>query len=142
LALVVCVAIFGLMPAVGAYSFHNLSPRDIPAMELRIGWDQAGVLDSIRNGNLRTLSPANLTGIIAFPSFHAAGATLMAWAVRRLPVVGLLSLIWNGAIIATTPLIGSHYFCDVIAGIVVAAVAILASQPDRATGLTVQHRAF
>ncbi len=124
LALAICLTIFAFAPALGAYSFYHLGPETIPAMRLRIGWDQTRLLEAIRSGALRTLDPSSMTGIIAFPSFHAASGTLLAWAFRRVIVVGWPFAAWNVAMIATAPLIGSHYFCDVVAGVAIAAVAI------------------
>lgn len=76
--LLACVTVFALMPALGAYAFHHLTPADIPAMRLRVGWTQEAVLEEVRSGRLRSLTPSRMTGIIAFPSFHAASGTLLA----------------------------------------------------------------
>jgi hypothetical protein len=124
LTLMLCAIVFAWMPAVGTYGFYHLAPHDIPAMRLRVGWEQQAVLDAVRSGHMRSLSPSEMAGIIAFPSFHAAGATLLAWSWRKLPVAGPIFVAWNVAMIATAPLIGSHYFCDVAAGIAVALLAI------------------
>jgi hypothetical protein len=124
LALAICVTVFAFAPALGPYAFHHLGPEAIPAMRLRIGWDTVTVLEAVRSGALRTLDPSSMTGIIAFPSFHAAGGTLLAWAFRRVAVIGWPFVAWNVAMVATAPLIGGHYFCDVVAGVATAAAAI------------------
>lgn len=69
------------------------------------------------------------------PSSHAASGLLLAWAIApvrwlRMPLVAL-----NVAMIFATVTIGSHYFIDVIGGVLLAAVAILVAEriiPDAA----------
>lgn len=124
IALAISVALFPLVPAVSPYPFYHIPHSDIPAMSVEIGWHQAEVLEPIRQGITRLLSPATMTGIISYPSFHAAGSVLLFWGFRRVPVLGVPFMIADVAMALTAPLIGSHYFIDVVAGVAVAVVAI------------------
>lgn len=63
-ALLLSVAIFPLLPAYG-------TPPYVLAF--------VDVLKGARDGSLRELGVGALTGIITFPSFHAAAATMLAW---------------------------------------------------------------
>lgn len=129
LALILSVAIFALVPALSAYPYHHLHPADIPGLSVGIGWRQQDVLEAVRGGALRSLTPSSMAGIITFPSFHAAASVLLFWGYRRTPWAGPPLMAWNMAMCLTAPLIGSHYFCDVAGGIAVALLAIRATRP-------------
>lgn len=80
-----------------------------------------------RDGSLRIIGREALTGIVTFPSFHAAAAVLLAWGFAGFryigPVlVGLNVLMWLSAIVA------GHYLIDLVAGSVIAIVAIAVSR--------------
>lgn len=132
LALIACVAIFALVPAETAYVHYGFLPGDLPHLTVNAGWWPAEILEKVRSGQLRELGAAQISGLITFPSFHTAAAVLLAWGFRRVPVVGPLFVLLNIAMIFTVPLIGSHYFVDVLGGIAVALLAIAGSRPGRA----------
>jgi membrane-associated phospholipid phosphatase len=126
IALMATVAIFILVPAVGAFVYFDLTPAQYAALPLDV-YTPARTLDALRSGGLRMIRLDNLEGLIAFPSFHTAAAMLYAWALWpirsiRWPIAAL-----NLAIISTTPVCGAHYAIDVIAGAAVALGAIAAS---------------
>src|SRR3546814_3235515 len=62
LTLAMCLAVFPFVPATGTppYDLHWLD-----------------TFERLRSGALRTLGSESLTGIITFPSFHAAAAVLL-----------------------------------------------------------------
>jgi len=74
---------------------------------------------------LRALVAVGSEGIITFPSLHAALAVIPIVALWPIPRLRWLILALNIVMLAATPIDGSHYFIDVIAGIVVAAIAVL-----------------
>ena len=69
-----------------------------------------------------------LAGIVTFPSFHAASAALYAWALWPSRLLRPIVVLANGAMLAATPIVGGHYFIDVIAGVAIAALAIVAAR--------------
>lgn len=69
-----------------------------------------------------------MTGLIFFPSFHAAGAVMFIrswWQFRRLR---WLMLPLNLMLIAAAPVFGLHYFVDLLGGIAVAVVSIILAE--------------
>ncbi|MCW4461663.1 phosphatase PAP2 family protein [Sphingomonas sp. BT-65] len=128
LALIACVAIFALVPAETAYVHYGFVPADLPYLTVNAGWWPAEILEKVRTGQLRELGAAQISGLITFPSFHTAAAVLLAWGFRRVPFAGPFFVLLNVAMIATVPLIGSHYFVDVLGGIAVALLAIAGSR--------------
>ena len=76
-----------------------------------------------RAGTLSTIRLEDGTGIITFPSFHAAGALLVTWALRRTWFVWPLVPV-NAALCAATFLLGMHYAIDTVAAVGICAVSI------------------
>lgn len=128
LALVACVIIFALMPALTAYVHYGFAATDTPFLTVNAGWRPAEIIDDVRSGAIRELGVRQMAGLITFPSFHAAGAVLLAWGFRRVPLLGIAFVALNVTMLATIPVIGSHYFVDVIGGVAVAALAIAGSR--------------
>ncbi|MDO9412818.1 MAG: phosphatase PAP2 family protein [Pseudolabrys sp.] len=85
------------------------------------------VMEKLRSGVPFLMQLDQLEGLLTFPSFHTIGALLFIWATWRVPVVRWLSLVLNAALIAATPVIGTHYFIDVAAGFLVAWLAVYAA---------------
>jgi len=61
----------------------------------------------------------NAEGIISFPSLHAALAVLFIFALWPVKWLRWIALSINLVMIAATPVDGSHYFTDIIAGLVI-----------------------
>lgn len=112
-------------PAAGAFvaympdQLNNLDPgfvnQFLPSFE------------AVRSDPGFVLRPKNAEGIVTFPSVHAAVALLAiwgAWTLRwlRIPIVTL-----NVLMMLSTFTHGGHYLVDVLAGSVLAVIAILAT---------------
>lgn len=125
-ALIMTIAIFVFVPAVGAFVHVDITPAQYAALPLEI-YTPARTLDALRSGFMKTIELNNLEGLIAFPSFHTAAAILYAWVLWPLKMLRWPALLLNTALVATTPIGGSHYAIDVVAGAAVALVAIAVS---------------
>ena len=101
-------------------TFANIDPRAYLAQQRDLG--------PVRDGVLRELDLLNLAGIVTFPSFHACSAVLYAWALWPVWWMRPVALLANGAMLASTPVDGGHYFIDLFAGIAVAVLAIVAAR--------------
>jgi membrane-associated phospholipid phosphatase len=109
-AIVVTVACTAVTPALG-----------IPPYQ----YEFEDVFHGVRDGSIRLLQPGHLTGVVTFPSFHAAAAILFGWAAAQLRRARLFFLPWNVLMFASALLVGGHYLVDLAAGAVVAIAAIL-----------------
>jgi membrane-associated phospholipid phosphatase len=69
---------------------------------------------------MRALDLGAMTGIVTFPSFHAASAAIYLWALWPVRLLRPVAIIANGLMIAATPALGGHYFVDVAAGVALA----------------------
>ncbi|MDO6413767.1 phosphatase PAP2 family protein [Sphingomonas sp. BIUV-7] len=122
LAAVLTLSLFSLMPAEGPLAFLWHGP--VPYMPVSALY-QAELIPALRDHALHSIDPGQLRGLVCAPSFHAASATLFiatAWRARSLrwPLITL-----NGAMLLATPVEGTHYCADLLAGILVSLVAII-----------------
>jgi membrane-associated phospholipid phosphatase len=127
IALVVTTVISAFMPATGTYDFLHVT-TDPNVFTPGAYLDQLKDLPMVRDGSLRHLELMKLTGIVTFPSFHAAAATLYLWALWPVRWSRPIAVVANVAMLLATPLGGGHYFVDVFAGIAIAAAAIMTAQ--------------
>jgi membrane-associated phospholipid phosphatase len=125
----VCVTslVSAVVPAIGTYHHY-----DLPAQLLNFRASgylvQLHDLPIVRDGSLRSLYVTHLGGIVTFPSYHATAAVLDMWALWGVWWMRPFALIANVGMLLATPLIGGHYFADVIAGVAVAVLTITAAK--------------
>lgn len=124
LALLATILVFACVPARAAFAYLP-SPRiHVPPNAA----DYNATIAKLMDGSLRELDLGALSGIITFPSFHAAMAILFCWGawparVLRLPIVAINAAMW----LAAVP-VGGHYLVDLLGGSVIAIVAIASVQ--------------
>jgi hypothetical protein len=128
LALMATTIVSALVPAIGVYQQIGLDPAALTHIDPQAYLDQVRDLEPVRTGALRQIDLFALAGIVTFPSFHAASAVLYAWALWPVRWIRPIALLANGAMMASTPINGGHYFCDLWAGIAVAVLAIVAAR--------------
>lgn len=119
----VTALVFPFAPAVSPFAYYGITTSEFPELTAPQTRDFLGIMEAIRGGE-RIISPEVFTGVVAFPSFHAAMAALFTWAAwpsrwMRWPVALL-----NAGMLAATPVIGNHYLVDVLAGLLVASCSI------------------
>jgi PAP2 superfamily len=127
LALLATTCISILVPAIGVYGTLGLEASDFPRFEPQGYYDTLRDAPLLRAGNLHALNLLQLVGVLTFPSFHAVSAILYIWTFWPLRWLRPFVVFLNIALIAGTPLGGGHYLVDIIAGIAVAAIAIVAT---------------
>jgi membrane-associated phospholipid phosphatase len=90
-----------------------------------IGQHHIDVFVAARNGGVTVLDEANIAGVVAFPSFHAAIGVILIYSARTMKwLLAVLAPLNILLIVATLPC-GGHYLVDTIAGLAVAVVSIL-----------------
>lgn len=125
-AALVTIAISALLPAAGAWPFYALTAADSPHImpAVSTSWP---VFYGLRDGSFRLLVAIGSEGIISFPSLHAALAVILIMALWPVPFLRWPILALNAAMLAATPIDGSHYFSDVIAGVAIAVACFVAA---------------
>jgi hypothetical protein len=111
-SLVITVAVFLLFPALG-----HLEPSRV--LEIKD-------LLALRGGGPLSFDMARLQGLISFPSYHMVLAVLLTYAHRHSPLLIPIALV-NGLMMFSIPSFGGHYLIDIVAGAVVALLAIAAT---------------
>jgi len=110
------VAIFAVIAATPAVDVFRFRPIIDQASASRDYF-------AVRDGTLRAV-PQIPTGLISFPSFHTAGALVVAWSLRRARWLRILTWPVVALLVASTVLLGAHYAVDVIAAAVLVISAI------------------
>jgi membrane-associated phospholipid phosphatase len=120
-----CIAISALMPSEGVWMFEGLKHGD-PLLPVSSGaWP---VYAALRDGSLRLLMARGAEGIITFPSLHAGLAVILIVALWPVPVLRWISAVINSLMLVATPIDGAHYLTDILAGVVIAVVSLLAAR--------------
>lgn len=120
------IVMSGLMPAMAMFVHLGLTQADFPNLQPAAAFVHVADMTALRSGTFSVLDISLAEGIVTFPSYHAAlGLILLVagWAhpVLRWPFVAL-----NLLLIAATPIDGGHYFVDVAAGLLIAALCMAA----------------
>jgi membrane-associated phospholipid phosphatase len=127
LTLIATYGIAWLLPALGTYEYYRIDPTQHPNIVVRVASLHVPEIMGMRDGSILNISRLAPTGLITFPSFHAANAVLLAWALWHIPYLRYPGLILNSLMLLATPLHGSHFLVDVLAGALNAALAIAAA---------------
>ena len=121
IALAITAAVFLYVPAQSALPYWIGRHPSYPAA---VTDQHVIVIDALRAGTLTIIDLSRPVGLVSFPSFHAAAALLFVWAAWPFPRLRLPLALLNLAMLITTPVEGSHYLVEIIAGLVVACVSI------------------
>ncbi len=140
----VTAILFAPMIAMGPYPHYGVSVPDlhgfIPAALEREGpVEYLDIFIGLRDGTYRTVSLADMHGIVVFPSFHSVLSVLLILCyvgrTRLQHCLLAVSVVINLMVLATVPISGGHYFADIIAGLIIGlagwyvAVRIVDRQP-------------
>jgi membrane-associated phospholipid phosphatase len=113
-----------LVPAEGAYAFHNPPGNIRLASEPLAGIYHLEHVRALRAGVMKSVSLMNLVGLVTFPSFHVIFAILLAWSSRGLRFLFIPAVILNIVVAISALTIGGHYLIDLIAGAAIGFAAI------------------
>ena len=117
------IALSTVLPAEGVWLHYGLKGGALPVSHT--SWP---VFLGLRDGSYRLIVAIGAEGIITFPSLHAALAVILMAALWPIPVARWLSVGINMLMLAATPIDGSHYFVDVLAGIAIAVASLAAAR--------------
>lgn len=116
-AFAVGVPVFAMVPAVGPWYGEHFAPNPVQTV------CEADLL------RMRETAPYEHrpAGVVCFPSFHVMWAVLSAEALACFRWLRWPAWILAALIVVSTMTTGWHYFCDVLGGFALAAVAITAA---------------
>jgi membrane-associated phospholipid phosphatase len=128
LSALVCIAISAVFPSQGIWGFLNLAATDYPAIVPATRELHLPIFHGLRDGSFRALTGINSEGIITFPSFHTALGVIFIAALWPVPILRWFGVVINALMMVSIPIDGGHYFVDMIAGTIVAALSIAAAR--------------
>ena len=117
--LIVTIATLAIFPAECPYTHLGFTPTI----------DQSRVvaqITALRAGTFHRIDFGNLDGLVSMPSFHAAGAIIVTWALRRHRVLFPVLVVLNTGLIAATFMSGVHYVVDIVGAFVLVAASVAA----------------
>jgi PAP2 superfamily len=125
-AAIITIGISAVLPAQGVWSHYGLHATDPSAIvpATKTSWP---IFEGLRDGSYRKLVAAGAEGIITFPSLHAALVVILTIAMWPIPGLRWVGLAINAVMLMATPIDGSHYLVDILAGIAVANFSVATS---------------
>ena len=114
------------LPAAGAYAFLHPSADVIGNMPDMAGRYWLKDFMALRSGEMTSATFGHVTGIVAFPSFHAIAALLTTWVLRDRKIFFWPFAIFNLISLVSAISIGGHYLTDLIGGAVTLGLSIIA----------------
>lgn len=120
-----CTTVGALFPALAAMAYYAPPAGTFAHLGPQTGGYHLAALEALRSDPAHLLDLTRMPGLVTFPSFHTAMGVVAIYCARSSRVLLALMLVVNGLMIAATPVFGSHYGIDVIAGALVALGAIL-----------------
>jgi membrane-associated phospholipid phosphatase len=118
---VIALPLFAALPAIGPWHYYGYAPNAEQERTTQI-------FLALKADAWFTLGRWNLAGIVAFPSFHTIMAVLSAIALWRIPYVRWFAALLACLIVVSTVTTGWHYVVDVLAGLAIAALALVAAR--------------
>lgn len=119
-----CMTLGMFFPAQAAMVYYAPDLSGFQHVHDSVGTYHISSLNMLREAPAPVLALDNLPGLVTFPSFHTAMGVVLIYACRRSLLLLVPSLGINLSMIAATPLYGSHYGIDILAGIAAALVTI------------------
>ncbi len=111
------ICFWGIFPTTGTTTVYEI-PSDIwQAVNPLVDRNYALELITIVKHGPSIISPTEIRGLIAFPSYHAVLAFTAMYAARNLKVLGAIFLLINLLILPSIFVHGGHHFVDLPAGL-------------------------
>jgi membrane-associated phospholipid phosphatase len=121
--LVLTIGFWWLFPSVGPAAFGMVSPEAQASIRLNAGEDYGAYMRQLANEGLPLITPAHITGVVAFPSFHMVLTSMAIWFSRKTWMFVPL-LILNITMPLATVVQGGHHLVDVFGGLAVFGICL------------------
>ncbi|MBD8688989.1 MULTISPECIES: phosphatase PAP2 family protein [unclassified Rhizobium] len=120
-----CIAIWFAFPTFGPSTLFVLSPDLLSRIELGVTPQYGEELLRLSREGPTYISPANVLGLIGFPSFHTVMACMSVVFLARFRWVFPFALCLNAMMVPAILVHGGHHLSDVVGGIAMFAVVYL-----------------
>jgi PAP2 superfamily len=139
---VITLTVWTAFPSFGAFSVFMLPDSVAGKLGVVLGTDYGRILVGMLRNGPGFISPAELRGLVGFPSYHTLQAIVLFWYARREPYLRGVALVLNLVVLVAIPVQGGHHLMDMLGGalVAVAAIAISGSLVSRAKSAARVHR--
>jgi hypothetical protein len=121
----IAIGIWAIVPSLGAKSIYALPGSMEHRMALEVTTDYGRALVNLLHHGPGYITPKDVRGLIAFPSYHAVLALLLIWYARGIAWLRWPALILNLVVLVSAPIQGGHHLIDIFGGSAVAVLAVL-----------------
>ena len=119
------VAFWGAFPSFGTTAIYTI-PEDIVQMiNPVVGNDYGEKLRALAHNAQPEISPKNVLGLIAMPSYHTIMAFITCYAVSGLRHWRYPFFVLNIFVLLSIPLHGGHHLIDLVGGLILSAAVVL-----------------
>jgi hypothetical protein len=126
---IIAMVVGTAFPAIGAVTYFEAQAL-MASFPPQTGAVWIPRLMDIRSG--ATVDIKELVGLVSFPSYHVALTMIIAWCFRGFRVAFPIFASFALATAAATPIIGGHYFVDLLGGAAMVCIMIAVSKSRRA----------
>lgn len=121
------VSFWTLLPSFGAFSVYHLPAAVVRKLTLVLDGGYAQSLMALLQNGPGHIVPANIKGLVGFPSFHTTQALVIAWYAWDLQRIRWAAIAVNLGVVISTPIQGGHHVVDLFGGLAVTVAAIALS---------------
>jgi hypothetical protein len=129
----IAIFIWTCAPSLGAKSLYTLPDWAQKRLVLSVTTQYGRDLVALLHNGPGYIAPADLRGLIAFPSYHVVLALVVAWHARKVVWLRWPLAAINLLVLVSTPIQGGHHLIDVIGAFPVAAAAIAIGESRKLT---------
>ena len=127
IAALITIGFWGLMPSSGPAAFEVLPDAVLANMPTVVGPAYGNELNRLASEGVTYITPKEVLGLIAFPSFHTVMACLSVWFMARFKYVLPFFIALNLVMIPAILIHGGHHLVDLIGGLATFAIAMALS---------------
>ena len=120
----IAIGLWALAPSLGAKSLYMLPPEVASTLTLSVTGEYGQALVALLRDGPGYITPSDLRGLIAFPSYHGVLALIVAWYGWHLRWLRWPLLLLNATVIVSSPIQGGHHMVDLLGSFPVTALAL------------------
>lgn len=120
----IAIAIWATIPSLGAKSLYTLPSWVESRLSLSVTCQYGRELLALLHNGPGYITPTDIRGLIAFPSYHGVLALLLIWFARSMRWLFWPYLVINSLILISTPIQGGHHLVDVLAALPVTLLSL------------------
>lgn len=129
------ILFWAIFPAIGPSAMYAVPPELLAKVRPLVGPDYGRELASLISDGPSILSPDDVRGLIAFPSFHTVLALVSIYYARTVKWLLPVLVPVNLAVLPAVLVHGGHHLVDIGGGFAVLALALLCGRRTQPAGL-------